>query len=393
VEVLETPATCGKMMSDLIVGIILEHYHLQLTPFGAQYRLDDFMSAVLTVGSPVLAGYSLFTTILNTRWIHNRFNQSVNYPNSGLAVAILISLQQVPLRLHFYRAHFPSLVVLPENDAWWKYFSEFVDYTHTWSIAAATSIAWVVVAYILTVATSPSDSYENLAGDGETTGLLWLWLILIVVGWLQFSPKCNFDRLQAAYDRAKHTDTGASDAHVGSSPAFTHRALTITANENDVMSPDELLTPPVFNYSRSLQWAATAETAFQVFKAASEKAQHRIPVRSENKWIESDIGVIDPSNRRGSLAEISTYCALPDGAQRSHWAPGVFTRMAIASCAALVLQWGTVGAAVILAYFTPTTVRLSLSTCCVVVLANCRQGIGCRSLVISFTEGYQLWFG
>ncbi|KAG1847785.1 hypothetical protein C8R48DRAFT_557213, partial [Suillus tomentosus] len=28
-------------------------------PFGAQYRLDNLMSAVLTIGSPTLAGYSL----------------------------------------------------------------------------------------------------------------------------------------------------------------------------------------------------------------------------------------------------------------------------------------------------------------------------------------------
>src|SRR5882757_7019276 len=113
-------------------------------PFGAQYRLDNLMSAVLTVGSPVLAGYSLFITLLNSRWINRRFKQSVDYPNAHSAVSILSSLQQVPLMLHFDLAHFPSLVILPENDAWWKCFSEFVDFTHTWSIASATSIAWVV---------------------------------------------------------------------------------------------------------------------------------------------------------------------------------------------------------------------------------------------------------
>ncbi|KAG1751845.1 hypothetical protein EDB19DRAFT_1903798 [Suillus lakei] len=42
-------------------------------PFGAQYRIDNLMSAVLTIGSPALAGYSLFITLLNSRWINRRF--------------------------------------------------------------------------------------------------------------------------------------------------------------------------------------------------------------------------------------------------------------------------------------------------------------------------------
>lgn len=324
-------------------------------PFGAQYRLDNLMSAFLTVGSPTLAGYSLFITLLNSRWIHRRFDQSVHYPNSLFAVSILSSLQQVPLRLHF--SHFPSLVVLPENDCWWKSFSEFVNYTHTWSIASATSIAWVIVAYILNVANSPSDERFSSYTDGDATGSLWLWLIPIVVGWLQLSPKCDFGRLQAAYNHAdEHAHTGPAGAHLGTSTASARRAITITAQEKDVMSPDELLTPPVFNYSRSLQWASTADTVLLMFEEASEKAQNCIPVSLRSEWVESNTSdTIHPSNRRGSLEEIDMYCAQPYDKHHSHWAPGVFTRMAVASCASLILQWGTVGAAFMMAWFTPTT--------------------------------------
>ncbi|KAG2053552.1 hypothetical protein BDR06DRAFT_989810 [Suillus hirtellus] len=259
-------------------------------PFGAQYRLDNLMSAVLTVGSPVLADF---------------------------AVSILSSLQQVPLRLHPSR--FPFLIVLPENGCWWKWFSEFVNYTHTWSIASATSVAWVVVAYIMNVINSPADVYTSSHSDGDATGSLWLWLIPIVVGWLQLSPKCDFRRLQAAYSHAdQHAHIGPAGAHMGTLSASARRALTITAREKDVMSPDELLTPPVFNYSRSLRWASTADTVFSI------------------DWVESDTsGTIHPSNRCGSSTDIIAYL------HRSHWAPGVFTRMAIASCASLVLQWGT----------------------------------------------------
>jgi hypothetical protein len=329
-------------------------------PFGAP-RPDNLMSAVLTIGSPVLAGYSLFITLLNSRWIKRRFNQSVDYPNSGFAVSILSSLQQVPLRIH---PDFPSLVVLPENDTWWNYLSELMDYPHTWSIASAASIAWVVIAYILTVVNSPPDSF-GVATDGEDTASMWLWLIPIVVGWLQLSPKCNFERLNEAYDRAhRHTRGEVVDSH-NRSPTSTRRALTITATDEEVESPDELVTAPVFNYSRSLKWASTAESIFLVFKMASENAKEHLSVRGrDSDWVESvaDLDTtIHPDDRRGSSEEIASYFAR---AQRSpsHWAPEVIERMAIASCASLALQWGTVGASVIVAYFTPTTVSFF---CCV----------------------------
>ncbi|KAG1820504.1 uncharacterized protein BJ212DRAFT_1297883 [Suillus subaureus] len=324
-------------------------------PFGAQYRLDNLMSTVLTVGSPTLAGYSLFITLLNSRWIKRRFDHLVDYPNSRFALSILSSLQQVPLRLHPDRVRLPSLLVLPENDSWWKCLAEFVDYTHTWSIASATSIAWVVAAYIFTVANSLD---INVAANGEATGSMWLWLIPIVVGWLQLSPKCDFNRLQAAYDRAdRHSmRTETADIRAGMLPASFRRALAITAKEEDVMSPDELLTPPVFNYSRSLRWASTAETIFMVFKVASEKAHSHLPVCGSDR-AESDITI-----ESRHLHDVAVYCAQLNGMQSSHWAPGVFTRMVIASCASLALQWGTVGAAFMATWFSPTT------------------GMGCRSM-------------
>lgn len=44
-----------------------------------------------------------------------------------------------------------SIVALQKNDAWWKELAEGLDYIHTWSISAASSIAWVVIAYLFTV--------------------------------------------------------------------------------------------------------------------------------------------------------------------------------------------------------------------------------------------------
>ncbi|KAG2045202.1 hypothetical protein BDR03DRAFT_27880 [Suillus americanus] len=328
-------------------------------PFGAQDRFDDVMSAILTVGSPVLAGYSLFITLLNSRWINHRFRQlRVKYPNSHFALSIVSSLQQLPLDLH--TENFASLVVLPENDCWWKHLSQQTNYTQKWSAASATSIAWVIIAYILSIVNSPSNAFTSTQADGGATGSVWLWLVPIVAGWQVLSPKCDSNRLQAAYDSAdEHARTESTSDLAG-----TSIALTITAKDGEVMSPDELLTPPVFNYSRSLPWAYTAETMFQVFNAASEKAHKRHTVNND-EWA-SEPGdsrsAIHPDNRRGTPDQIRAYCAITAERERSHWVPGVFTRMAFASCVSLALQWGTVGGAIIIEWFTPTT------------------GMGCRSL-------------
>lgn len=293
-------------------------------PFGADDRLDSVMSAVLTVGSPALAGYSLFITLLNSRWINRKFRplSSLPNPNPNLkyAVTIVSSLQQFPLKLHCNDS--ASLVVLSKSDCWWKYLHDLTDNGQSWSAASATSIGWVVAAYLLSIANSPSDAFSSTQADGGATGSMWLWLISIVVGWLVLSPKCDYKRLGKAYEHAdQHARTGSTDGPIG-----TQRALTIIAQDYDVASSDELLTPPVFNYSRSLPWTCTAETMFLAFQAA-----------------------------QGSGAQTAhPKC--------SHWVPGVFTRMALASGASLALQWGTVGGAFIAEWFTPTT------------------GMGCRSL-------------
>jgi len=43
---------------------------------------------------------------------------------------------------------------------------------------------------------------------------------------------------------------------------------------------------------------------------------------------------------------------------RSRWGSNVFSRMAIASFLAMVLQWRTAGSAIVVAWFTPTVGKL-----------------------------------
>lgn len=98
------------------------------------------MSAILALGSPCLAAYSLSLTVLNAKWVSRRF-ANVGYPNTRYAALILSSLQQSPLKVTTEGSLLASLVVLPENDPWWEELSIWLDFAdiHTWTIAGASS--------------------------------------------------------------------------------------------------------------------------------------------------------------------------------------------------------------------------------------------------------------
>ncbi|KAG2344915.1 hypothetical protein BDR05DRAFT_982310 [Suillus weaverae] len=350
-------------------------------PFGARHRVDNLMSAILTVGSPVLAGYSMILTILNARWISRRF-ENVSFPNARHAVRILMSLQQSPLRITNEDSLLSSLIVLPENDDWWPTIADFLDYTLTWTIASATIIAWVIVAYILTVAGSLSDVKANLNSNGQGTGSVWLWLIPIVIGWLQLSPKCDYVRIKRAMDNA-NTMAFVATHHgvIKASDLSERRAISIDSTLEQPSSPDENLTPPIYNYARAISWSRSAEDVFDAFRMASNNSRMHRPVRMGDTWKKADGGnTIEPSNRSGDPSEVNAYCRLPRHAAprygvRNPWASGIFFRIFVASLLPIALQCATTGAAVLIVYFTPTV------------------GFGCRSLgyIIYGTLATMVW--
>ncbi|KAI9573149.1 hypothetical protein HD554DRAFT_1150501 [Boletus coccyginus] len=351
---------------------------LSQLPFGARHRTDNLMSAILTLGSPTLAGYSLYLTLLNGRWVNDRLFSGVNYPSAAVrqsVVRVLSSLQQVPLRVHPGRsARFESLVVHPDNDSWWITLAAELNFSHVWSIASATSITWVVIAYLLTVADSLSNVARNIQFSGQGTGSVWLWLLPIVVGWLVLSPKCDYDRVHASYHKANRQVFTANSRDLTADPATVtpNFGLTITSSpewelfDRNITSPDESRIPPIFNYARMLSWSQTVYMTSLFYRAAWRKASHHIGVdggRIPSSW--SVLDDVPRESRLGNHDQIIDYCR-PDNHEYSGvnvlWPRGVLFNMVVASLMSLLLQWGTTVAAILTAWFTPTI------------------GLGCRSL-------------
>jgi hypothetical protein len=88
---------------------------------------------------------------------------------------IVDGLQQFPLQI---TNEADSLVVLRENDKWWEKLVQWLDYTDTWSLSALASMAWVIIAYVLTVLSTFADrnSFDSIGNltsgifDGHSVG-------------------------------------------------------------------------------------------------------------------------------------------------------------------------------------------------------------------------------
>ena len=346
-------------------------------PFGANDKLDNFVAMLLTVGSPTLAAYSLALTVMNGRWIARRFS-SYNYPNTRNAVRILSSLQQSPLQVSSEEYLLSSLVVLPKNNEWWTELVAWLDYTYdTWSISAAASIIWVVIAFLFTIIDAfqesfggPGDLITTKSWNGQSVGSAWLWLLPVVVGWLQISPKCDSERLDQAVSRANriaYVATPDGEPELAGLRAREY-AISLRPGTGDLLRRDEGCTVPIFNYARFFSWVEVVETIAGAFRVASERARAPLSSHPEIGWAKETINVRSRvPNRTETLVQVEEYCAIIGKSQRMRrmgWGPGVWSRMFVASVLALSLQWGTTVAAVVVVWFAPTTGKSILADEC-----------------------------
>ncbi|KIJ26742.1 hypothetical protein M422DRAFT_191809, partial [Sphaerobolus stellatus SS14] len=327
-------------------------------PFGTNDIPTNLESVLLALGSPVLAAYSVALTVLNGRWVAARFkHRDYEWPSRLYIVRALSSLQQAPLRID-KGSMLSSLIILPQNDKWWEELVARLDYTHTWSISAVTSIIWVVVAYILTVADSFVGNISDTVNfDGQAIGSLWLWLLPIVTGWLQISPKCDSDKVKEAIKRSNEMAWVATPNGEPVLATSLHRrcALWLELGHGDALREDERCTAPIYNYSRLFQWVQQVEQVSNIVRNASHHVSDYTPVTPYQAWIPEEHGKIHPKNRIGILSHVLNYGS---GRPLLHGStplpPSHISRVLLASAMALALQWGTTGATIVTIWFTPT---------------------------------------
>ena len=267
----------------------------------------------MAIGSPALAGYSLAITRLNSRWL-SRQVWYLQFPNREYIPPAVSALQHIPFRIDASGSLLPSLIVLPQNDRYWKTLALAAKRTRQWSIPVAMNIVWVLVAFLLTIVDSFVDfnNFITVPGDaGYSIAAVWTYLLPLVVGWLHVGSQPDADHLRTALDDAHEIAYVATTSEPVLATRVTGRctrAIEPSTRHVDHVNADEKKTAPIFNYSRVFIWSQNAEYILKLYRHAAANAGLRNPVRRGGEWMSNDDSTIDPRDRAGNEAEVMRYC-------------------------------------------------------------------------------------
>ena len=269
----------------------------------------------MAIGSPALAGYSLAITRLNSRWFTRQFSY-FHFPNKEHIPPAIAALQHIPFRIDASGSLLPSLIVLPQNDRYWKLLGVAAKRTRQWSIPVAMNIVWVLVAFFLTIVDSfvDFDHFITVPGDaGYSIAAVWTYLLPLVVGWLHVGSQPDANHLRDALDEAHEFAYVATSSSTEPLPASrvtgrSARAIEPSTKHIDHVNADEKKTAPIFNYSRVFIWSQHAEYISRLYEHAATKADRRITVKRGGEWMGNDDGTVQAQDRVGTEADVVRYC-------------------------------------------------------------------------------------
>lgn len=335
--------------------------------------LEDVLNVFMTIGSPALAAYSLQITHLNARWLGKEF-LDLQYPNTKAIYAVVSAFQHVPIRISSTPRLLSSLIVIPDNDRYWNLLLKGVEKTRRWSIPLVMNFVWVVFAALLTVI----DSF-HLPPEGDVGYAIvatWTYLLPLIMGWLHVGSQPEPNHLRECLEAANEiawvaTDRRGGQVLAGDLNGQSTRAIEFMRGDVDTARKDELRAVPIFNYTRAFAWSLKAQLVSSLVKNAAGKAYMTIPVDNTRSWVKgAATGDVPDENRLGTAEQVVSYCT-EGGApfegvfgepSSARWAPGIWSRVVLATLFGLGLQWGTVGAAVVIHYW------------------KAPVGLGCRAL-------------
>ena len=168
------------------------------------------------------------------------------------------------------------------------------------------------------------------------------------------SPNCD-----VVLRDALHTANNTAAHYAGQREQETEETHAVNLKQrNQILLYDESCSPPIFNYTRIFSWSRCVDKVANTFAAAAGRAARRIPVNLSVEWrageAHQDPLVIHPDNRMGTQSQIFDYCISSKNARNARLLETI-SRIVVASCLALILQWCTVGASAFVAWHTPTT--------------------------------------
>ncbi|PBL04464.1 hypothetical protein ARMGADRAFT_861829, partial [Armillaria gallica] len=325
---------------------------LSQLPFGANDLFENASYILMAVGSPTLIIYSLSLSAVNTRWIGRLFDTAKRYPNRNYTARAFNALQHCCFNLEPSDDVLASIILLPQNDAWWERLVKALEARrHGWTISAFFNLMWVWIALILTIINALNSPNQDSNSNGQSIGLLWLWLYPVVVGWIVLSPECDRQWLEtqlllAGSEAVIATDTPGQFDECPSNKYPITLCKPGTPSFLKFPNDDIYRTLPIFDFARVYWLNQVVLDYFQSYHSVAEKAWHAQ-------------GLVRGDGTKDDIV-LCCYRETP----LEYQGDSVGGRILKASIAALVVQWGTTASGFLVIYFTPA------------------KGLGCRSLCI-----------
>ena len=392
------------------------------TETGSKY--DGAISLCMAVGSPALITYSLMLTIRNRALVREEFDilrrhiRDVQHLYSTFSQRldavqyVLEEAQQVPLRVSQEEGWFSSLIVAAKNEAWWENLERKLKDTRrgrTLSLVFQMGVA--ILAWLFTIIAA----FVGSAGDISTglqisAGNIWVWMVSelsqssinmliaqqipVILGWIRVGTQ----QLPKSIDKALETENAFlalgppnvpnSTEETMYSESKNQRGLVVADKRDSGLTPqtrrisllpqeeyqwtsqlssirgDEKRRGPAFNYARTFTYCHLIRTTTQALQTTMDNIRNRNTCSGEDTFQEQR----HRPGLRGNGACTEAYCGLNRSDREIYAYPEwseipseIWVGIGLSAMLALVLQWGTTGAALMIAYLTPT------------------QGLGCRS--------------
>ncbi|KAI5866064.1 hypothetical protein GGS23DRAFT_367061 [Durotheca rogersii] len=365
--------------------------------------VTNVMAFCYALGSPMLISYSLMLTVLNQYWLRKKFHhlEDSDRPLHGKSKNARIFLQesqQLPLRLSQEDGSLGSLIVLDQNTDWWERLKRNILLTRRGvTLPLVAQMLAAILSWVLTVVASFVTSLGNITQALElSSGTLWIWLIPVVSGWIAVGTQTDHHMIGYALKRDRIHIVGPTRAGSTSSdsPADTpteHQKAFEIATQRKLLRPlarslapdetphpeqeaegipnclgcsvagDEKQPGATFNYARVFTWWNVVTCLHGAFETASANLERRSSLDTET---------VPPRDRLSILLSCGLAKRNGDGIEAKEineypsWGSldaDLFKRMILAACMATYVQWGTTGAAIIIALLTEV------------------RGLGCRS--------------
>ena len=391
-------------------------------PIETEDKYDGFISLFMAVGSPALITYSLMLTIRNRALVRDKFGElrehlpgvTPKYATFGQRLDaiqyVLEEAQQVPLRVSQGDGWFSSLIVAAQNETWWVDLeSKLKDTRRGRTLSLVFQMGVAILAWLLTIITA----FVSSLGDTSTglqisAGNIWVWMVSqrsqplsnmlttlqipVILGWIRVGTQQQHDSIDKALRTGKAFLARGPPNVLGDGMYTETRdqhGLIVTANKNDSgLTPytrrelqlprrsfgrpsslfdvrgDERRRGPAFNYARTFTYCHLVNTIKKAVDTTMENISEGNTCSGEQNF---EVG----GHREGLLGNdacTEAYSGLNRPGREIYaypeWSevpPEVWKGIGISALLALFLQWGTTGAALMIAYLTPT------------------KGLGCRS--------------